>query len=602
VGTIEAAPNPPASEYERRRSARTATALQFEARERWAGRSRIVLFLLLLALFFVFPVTDVWLVVTASGTFVAFVAAVVWHRRVDRARDRARRAARYYTRGLGRLNDQWAGRGPAGDRYADAAHPYSGDLDLFGRGSLYQYLCEAHTPIGQDTLADWVRQPADRTTIHSRQAAIAELRSNVNLREALAILGDLDRPELKSRDLLSWPAAPPVLTGWVGPLIAMVLGFLGLAGIILWAGFGIGPSPLILVVIVEAIFVAVLWSRVRQVMRDSRPVLEELNAFLPVLRLMESQSFSSPLLRSLQDSLRAEGEATSDRLGRLARLLDAWDSAMRNQFVLPIAFVLMVPMHLVYAIERWRLRDGRRVREWLEAVGQFEALASLSAFAYEHPEYAVPAIIEGGRTVDAEALGHPLIPATRRVGTDIYIGPEPALLLVSGSNMSGKSTLMRALGVNVVLALAGSMVCARRMGVSRLAVATAMRQGDSLLDGVSAFYAEIRRLQSIREWTAGPLPVLFLLDEVMRGTNSHDRRIGAAAVINALLSGGAIGIVSTHDLALAEIADRLGPRAANVHFEDQMIDGQVRFDYQLRPGVVPRGNGLVLLRLLGFEV
>jgi DNA mismatch repair ATPase MutS len=317
---------------------------------------------------------------------------------------------------------------------------------------------------------------------------------------------------------------------------------------------------------------------------------------------MESQQFSTTLLRLLQDSLRAEGEATSARVGRLASLLDAWDSAMRNQFVLPIAFVLMVPMHLVYAVERWRLRDGRHVHKWLEAVGAFEALASLSAFAYEHPEYAVPEIIERNRTVDAEHLGHPLIPAPRRVGNDIGIGPEPALLLVSGSNMSGKSTLMRAVGVNVVLALAGSVVCASRMRVSPLAVATAMRQGDSLLDGVSAFYAEIRRLQSIREWTAGPLPVLFLLDEVMRGTNSHDRRIGAEAVIGALLRGGAIGIVSTHDLALAEIADRLGSRAANVHFEDQMTDGQVRFDYRLRPGVVPRGNGLVLLRLLGFEV
>ena len=567
-----------------------------------AGRSRIVLFLILVALFFVFPATDLWLALSASVAFVAFVLAVVWHRRVDRARDRGRRAARYYSRGLDRLNDQWAGRGPAGDRYADAAHPYSSDLDLFGRGSLYQYLCDAHTPSGQDTLAGWLRGPADPATIRSRQEAVAELRTDIDLREALAVLGDLERSELKTRELLSWPAAPPVLTGWVGPLIAMVLGLLGLAGVILWAGFDTGPSPLLLVIIVEAIFVAISWNRVRQVMRDSRAVLSELNAFLPVLRLMETQQFSRRLLRSLQDSLRAEGEAPSGRVARLASLLDAWDSALRNQFVLPVAFVLMVPMHLVYAIERWRLRDGRHVRNWLEAVGEFEALASLSALAYEHPEYVAPEILASGRTVEAEHLGHPLIPAGRRVGNDVSLGPEPAVLLVSGSNMSGKSTLMRAVGVNVVLALAGSVVCARRMRVSPMAVATAMRQGDSLLEGVSAFYAEIRRLQSIREWTAGSLPVLFLLDEVLRGTNSHDRRIGAEAVIDALLRGGAIGMVSTHDLALAEIVDRLGAKAANVHFEDQIADGQVRFNYRLRPGVVPRGNGLVLLRLLGFEV
>jgi DNA mismatch repair ATPase MutS len=256
----------------------------------------------------------------------------------------------------------------------------------------------------------------------------------------------------------------------------------------------------------------------------------------------------------------------------------------------------------VYAIERWRLRDGRQVRDWLDAVGRFEALCSLATFAYEHPEYSVPEVVVDGPMLESTGLAHPLIPSSRRVANDLVIGPKASLLLVSGSNMSGKSTLMRAVGVNVVLAFAGAPVCARGFRVSRLAVATAMRQGDSLQDGLSSFSAEIRRLQAIRELTRGPVPVLFLLDEILRGTNSHDRRVGAQAVIESLLAGGAIGLVSTHDLALAEIVDRLGSRGANVHFEDQIADGKVSFDYQLRPGVVPRGNGLVLLRLLGFEV
>ena len=602
MGTTDPTANSPASEYKRRRSSRAATVLRLEDRERLAGRSRIAVFLVLVALFFVFATSDPWLIVSTAIVAVVFIAAVVWHRKTVRALQRAQFAARYYTRGLDRLNDQWAGRGPAGERYADTAHPYASDLDLFGRGSLYQYLCEAHTPVGQDTLADWLRRPADADAVRARQEAIEELRGNVDLRRALAVLGDPERPELKTRELLSWPAAQPVLTGWVGPVIAIVLGVLGLAGVVLWAGFGTGPSPLLLVVIVEVIFVAIHWKRVREVTRDSRAVLDELSAFLPVLRLVESQQFSTPFLRSIRETLRADGESPSARVGRLASLLDAWDSAMRNQFVLPIALVLMMPMHLVYAIERWRLRDGRHVRKWLDSVSEFEAISSLSTFAYEHPEYVFPEVVPGGPALEAEGLGHPLIPASRRIGNDVGLGPEPALLLVSGSNMSGKSTLMRAVGVNVVLALAGSVVCASRMRLSPLAVATAMRQGDSLQEGVSAFYAEIRRLQSIREWTAGATPVLFLLDEILRGTNSHDRRIGAEAVIDVLLRGGGIGMVSTHDLALAQIVDRLGPKAANVHFEDQLEDGQVRFDYRLREGVVPRGNGLVLLRLLGFEV
>jgi DNA mismatch repair ATPase MutS len=353
---------------------------------------------------------------------------------------------------------------------------------------------------------------------------------------------------------------------------------------------------------VQLIFVIRRWPRIRSVTNDARAVLAELDAFLPVLRLVEQRRFQSPRLRSIHATLVADGATPSQRVANLARLLDTLDTAMRNQFVLPLAFALMIPMHLVYAIERWRLRDGKHVRGWLEAVGAFEALTSLSALAYERPEYPFPEIVESGPILEANNLAHPLLPASKRIANDVSIGHSPSLLLVSGSNMSGKSTLMRAVGVNAVLALAGAPVCASMLRISRVLVATAMRQSDSLHEGVSAFYAEIRRLQAIREWTKGPRPVLFLLDEILRGTNSHDRRIGAEAVIAALMHNGAIGMVSTHDLALAEIVDRLGSRAANVHFEDQLTDGQVTFDYRLRPGVVPRGNGLVLLRLLGFEV
>jgi hypothetical protein len=593
---------PPAAEYQRRRAGHAAVATRLGDRERLAGRLRIAAFLVVVAHFFVLPTDNPWFVAWLLPSLVLFVAFIVWHRRVVGTLDRARRAVGYFDRRLDRLAEQWIGKGPAGERYADAGHPYSNDLDVFGRGSLYQYLCDAHTPDGQDTLAAWLLAPAEADAVRARQAAVTELRGQIDLRETLGILGDPERPELKTRALREWPAAPPVLGGWAGPIVAGVLGVLGLAGIVLWVGFGTGPTPLLVVAIVEILVLTRQWPRIREVTRDSQSVLAELSAFLPVLRLLEGQRFQSPLLQEIRAALDVDGEGPSRRVARLAKLLDAWDTALRNQFVLPFAIVLMAPMHLVYAIERWRLRDGRRVAGWLDAVGRFEALCSLSAFAHEHPDFAVPEVIADGPVVVAEGLGHPLIPAARRVANDVTIGREPALLLVSGSNMSGKSTLMRAVGVNVILALAGAPVCAKRLTVSCLTVATAMRQGDSLHEGVSAFYAEIRRLQAIRELTKGSRSVLFLLDEILRGTNSHDRRIGAEAVIQSLLQAAAIGMVSTHDLALAEIVDRLGPRAANVHFEDQLVDGQVKFDYRLRPGVVPRGNGLVLLRLLGFDV
>jgi len=592
----------PEIEYQQRLQARLASATQLEGRERLAGRSRIAGFLLLLIPAFILPIFHPWLPVAMAPGAILFLTAIFWHRQVVRARAYARNAVRYFTRGLDRLHDRWVGKGPSGERYADPLHPYSGDLDVFGRGSLFQYLCEAHTPNGQDTLAAWLNAPSLPETVLARQAAIEEIRANVDLRESLGILGNPDRPELKTRALLAWPAEPPVMTGRRGPIVAIVLGLFGLAGIVAWAAFGTGPSPLLLVAIIEVVVVTRQWQLIRLVTGDSQAVHAELQAFLPVLQLVEQQRFKSPLLQGVLGPLTIEGNQPSARVARLASLLDAWDSAMRNQFVLPFAFVFMVPIHLVYAIERWRIRDGRQVRAWLDAVGTFEAICSLSAFAYEHPEYPFPEMVSEGPILEAENLAHPLLPSSRRIGNDLAIGTTPALLLVSGSNMSGKSTLMRAVGLNVVLALAGGPVCARKLRVSTLAVATAMRQADSLHEGVSAFYAEIRRLQAIRDWSKGPVPSLFLLDEILRGTNSHDRRVGAEAVIRVLLEGGGIGMVSTHDLTLAEIVEQLGPKAANVHLEDQLVHGQLQFDYRLRAGVVPRGNGLVLLRLLGFEV
>jgi hypothetical protein len=592
-------PFDPAAEYESRRAARAATAGDLARRERLAGRARIGAFLALVALFVFLPSAHRWWLLPATAPF---VVAVVWHRQIVRRHDRARREERYFSHGLARLRDEWPGRGPAGDPYADPKHPYSGDLDVFGKGSLYQYLCAAHTPAGQDMLADWLSQAADPATVQARQAAVAELKPAIDLREAHGLLGNPEKPDLKARALLDWTARPTVLSGRGYLILSVVLGVLAVIGAVLWAEFGTGPSPFLLVVIVEVIVLMRLWSRMREVTGEAGAVLEELTAFLPVLSLVERQRFTSPLLKGIGDALTADGESPAARVARLGKLLDWWNTCLRNQAAVPFAIALMAPVHLAYAIDWWRRRDGQRVRGWVGAVAEFETLVSFSAFGYEHPDAPFPEIIELGPQLRAEDLAHPLLPASRRVANDVAIGPEPALLLVSGSNMSGKSTLMRAVGLNVVLALAGAPVIARRLVVSPLAVATAMRQGDSLHDGLSAFGAEIRRLQAIRELAKGPRPVLFLLDEILRGTNSHDRRIGAEAVIKVLLNSGGIGMVSTHDLALAEIVDRLGPKAANVHFEDQIADNRVSFDYRLRPGVVPRGNGLVLLRLLGFEV
>ena len=592
----------PRSEYERRQMARRAEVRLHRRWESLTGNTRVVAFLTLVAVAYVAMRAGHLLLPWLLLTLTAFAAAIVWHRRVVRALTRAQRATRYYAAAVARLDDRWMGIGPSGERYNHPEHLYAKDLDLFGHGSLFQLLCSARTRMGQATLAAWLLESAGPETLCARQMAVKELRGNLDLREEMALLDSRIKTELDPQSLLAWIARPPMLMGRIRPVLAIICAVAAVTTFVGWVAFSTSLGWFLLVAILESILLASMRRQSRDMTKHCDTVLGQLELLFQVLRVMEAQRFSSPPLRELTARLHDGGRLPSRQIARLARLVEYWETARRNQFVAPLAFALMLPVHIAYAIERWRLGNAKSVANWLETVGDFEALCSFSGYAYEHPEQPFPEIVESGPRLAAKGLGHPLIPASRRVANDVSLGTPTQLLLVSGSNMSGKSTLLRIIGGNTVLALAGAPVCAAQMQLSRLAIASAMRNLDSLQEGVSGFYAEIQRLRGIRDLAAGPTPVLFLLDEILHGTNSHDRRVGAEAVITNLLEQDAIGLITTHDLALAEIADRLEPRAANVHFEDQLVDGRITFDYRLRPGVVPKGNGLVLMRLLGFKV
>jgi DNA mismatch repair ATPase MutS len=266
--------------------------------------------------------------------------------------------------------------------------------------------------------------------------------------------------------------------------------------------------------------------------------------------------------------------------------------------------LLMWDVHCAWALLRWRARAGSRLRGWLDALGEIEALASLGAFAFEHPDFAWPEPT-AQPMLDAGSLGHPLIADDRRVGNDVRLPSAGRALVVTGSNMSGKSTLLRAIGVNAVLAFAGAPVCARTMRIGPARVATSMRVDDSLEQGVSHFYAELRRLKQVIDLAREPgrvQPVLFLFDEILHGTNSRERVIGACAVVRELLAVGALGAVSTHDLGITALERELGGSVENVHFEEQVAGDAMTFDYVLRPGIVQSSNALRLMRAMGIDV
>src|SRR5215472_281782 len=588
-------------EYPRRLDDRRRRAAELARAERRIGTWRLVVFgtgtLIAAGAFIGGIVPPAWLTVPA----LAFAALVLAHARVIPARQHADRAVRYYERGLARLEDRWAGEGEAGARFADDAHPYAGDLDLFGRGSLFELLCTARTRVGEDTLAAWLRAPAAPEEVRARQAAVAELAPLLDLREELALLGEEIQAGLAPDALARWAVAPPAFFHLGLRTACAVLAASALASLGAWLGGMSTALPFLGILVLEGALGAATRQRSAAIARGVERPCRDLALLGGLLARIESAHFESAKLVSLRKMLDTDGVPPSRRVARLRLWVDLLD-ARRNQFFAPFAALVLWTTQLTRTVDAWRATCGAAVPQWLATVGEVEALCAFAGFAYEHPEHPFPEIVEGSARFEGEGLGHPLLPGERCVRNDLRLGGEVRVLVVSGSNMSGKSTLLRSVGTNALLALAGAPVCAQRLRVSPLTLGASIRIQDSLETGSSRFYAEITRIRHLVERASQERPLLFLLDEILAGTNSHDRRIGAEAVVRGFVERAAIGLVTTHDLALARIADDLSPRAANVHFEDQLLDGRMCFDFRLRPGVVQKSNALALMRAVGLDV
>jgi hypothetical protein len=592
----------PHKEYSARRAARQADLQRLVPREKLLGFGRLAVFLAgLILVGFVFGVggvSPVWLVLPLA----AFVILLILYDRVTRAGRRAERAMAFYESALARLEDRWAGGGETGDRYLHPEHPNAADLDLFGSGSLFELLCTARTRTGQDTLAGWLLAPASAEEVRNRQAAVMDLRARLDLREELALLGATTPEGIDLGGLLHWGEAPPLLTSQGIRWAVLALTVIATLALIGWAFGFLARFWFLGAALVESAVAWSLYTRVRQILKPVERRAGDLAVFAGILARIEQEAFTAPRLQRLRAALDTAGMAPSRRIYQLINLID-WLNARRNQLFFPLALLWLWGTQMAFAIEAWRATCGRTIARWLTAVGEFEALSALAAYALENPGDAFPEIAEDGSCFAGVGLGHPLLPRARCVRNDVRLSGETRLLVVSGSNMSGKSTLLRTVGINTVLALAGAPVRASRLRLSTLVVGGTLRIQDSLQAGRSRFYAEITRLKQLLDLAkSAPPPLLFLLDEILHGTNSHDRRLGAEAVVRSLLGRGAIGLVTTHDLALTDLAGVLTPQAVNTHFADQIDGDQITFDYQMRPGVVQHGNALALMRAVGLEV
>jgi predicted ATPase len=562
-----------------------------------------------------------------------FILALI-HQRVIRARTRAETAVAMYRRGIARMEDRWSGTGQTGDRFRDPAHVYADDLDLFGRGCLFELLSTARLPMGESQLAAWLKSPSSRAEILERQQLVTELRDKLDLQRDLGVMGEELRARLNPESLVAWAEGKREMPG-VGWHFAAI--FLGLAFIatLAWSIAKLDSWPVLCVLVLEIIFRRALHHRAHHVNEGVSCNAEGLVLFAGVLQRLERETFASARLQSLMAGLKRDGAAASRSIRLLAQIeywIDAHHSLIGHILELPLLYSIQV----AFIAEWWRRCHGARMRASVETVGEIEALLSLATYSYEHPADPFPEFVDAPAannpsaasnsnprgSFDGVELGHPLLAAGKCIRNSVRLDDATRVLLVSGSNMSGKSTLLRSVGINTVLAMAGAPVRAKSLRLSPLQVGTRIHSSDSLQEGRSTFFAEILHIRRVFDLAGAkrtqdgdaknsaaatptdqePRTLLFLFDELLEGTNSKDRRIGAERLIQGLLDRGAIGIVTTHDLALTEITAAVGDVIRNVHFEDQVEGNEMRFDYQLRDGVVTKSNAIALMRIIGLDM
>ena len=587
------------AEYQHRLAGRKQQADLLDARSAQISNLRLLAFAIIAAF--------LWLVMKGRlgawwllAPVALFAALVLWHDRVIRALTRARRAIHLYEWGIARIEDRWHSFGRTGDRFRQPDHVYAEDLDLFGPQGLFQLLSTARTRIGEGRLAQWLLAPAPVATVIERQQAIAELRDALDFREQLAVAGDDIPPDFDPAKLLDWAEGPELLRNPLLRAVAPILAVAAIAAIVVafWKAFYL---PMAVVLLIELALQFHYRKRVRQVIASVESAGEAIMLFSMLVKILEQRRFTSPLLQSLHATLGGVAMSASSALATFSTRIDLVDS--RDNLILRVLNVpLLYELQAAFAVEAWRHRHGRDVRAWLNAIAETEALVSLATYSYEHPADPFPEFIASGTQFVGESLGHPLIPAARNVRNSVHLDQATRALVVSGSNMSGKSTYLRTIGLNAVLAMAGAPVRATSLRLSPVQVGSSLHVLDSLQTGRSGFASELDRLRQIMTLMKAGLPVLFLMDELLHGTNSHDRYLGGQALLRAFMAHGAIGVVTTHDLSITEIPPDLATQVSNAHFEDRVEDGHMAFDYRLREGVVARSNALELMRSIGLDL
>ncbi len=511
-------------------------------------------------------------------------------------------------------------RSPQSHRYDGAAlapkqHAYANDLDAFGQGSLFQYLHRSSSEPGHRTVASWLLQPAGNETLLQRQQAAKELAALPAYSVRLQAIGQLESIRLQTATVLQqWLETKPLFGQAYWKPLAKIFPVLSLGSLLAYSLDWLSAPLFYTLVAVYVIFAFSISRKVQHAYLQLNKILPQLNTLSQLLETIETPAFQSPALQQLQDRLKTQaavpgntrtataGGSASSQIKNLRRILDRFDYRLNPLVFIPLNTFLLWDLQQILQLEQWQQREKTALPEWFAVIGEMEALNSLGRAAFNHPRWTFPTLTSEPGAFEAVQLGHPLIAETKRVCSNFSSRGLPAVSLITGSNMAGKSTFLRSIGVNQVLALAGFPVCAQSLILENRRIMSSMRIADNLEENASTFYAELSKLKTIIEAVNRNEPVFLLLDEILRGTNSHDRQTGSRALVQQLVRHSAMGVLATHDISLTELASAYPTHIHNYHFDASVEGEELYFDYQLKEGICRSMNASLLMKKIGIEL
>lgn len=538
-------------------------------------------------------------------TFFLFTWLVIQHRRIQQKIQTTSNYSFINEQSIKRLQGKWTEFVDSGEEFCDLKHPYSHDLDIFGASSLFQMINTAYTWMGRNQLKEFlVNFPDTAQQIKKRQEAIKELSSKIKWRQRLIVEAALLSPKhTDPQSLKQWAEEKqPMYENKSLIWMTFCLPFITIMFVIIYLITLKIPFyiPLMLLLIQYLILRYNKKERINA-LSTVYQYKESLRVYMHILKHIDKVAFQSEFFQELKEKMQDTGKHTAyQQINRLVKISDTISNRSNSLYFI-FNILLLWDYHAMIRLENWKKTSGHLVQDWLEVIGEMEALTSLSGLQYDHSEWAVPTFDEGLPKLYAKELGHPLL-SEDKVCNDITIQLPSGILLITGSNMSGKSTLLRTAGVNLVLAYTGAPVCAQCFECSIMSIYSCMRTRDNLDEGISSFYAELLRIRMVIEAINKEDQVFFLLDEIFKGTNSADRHTGARTLIKRLSRQGAIGLVSTHDLELGVLEEETNRRIRNFHFREYYEDDRIAFDYKLRPGISTTRNALYLMKMAGIDV